>query len=315
MSDTGKPKAVQDTSAIDAAAAQRFTSAEDEINKAYKGLATGVKPFARYAGDRFAPPTPEHRRVVRETAQNVGDYAPDLARARNQVGLGGRAFPSQPQQISQYMNPYRDLVTDRIAQMGNKNFTNKILPALDAKYLGLGQYGSYQHQKAALDAAQELQSEISALQGQFLHEGYKHAGEQYEKDAQRALEAGRLYGVLSQDVQAQRIADMNALLQAADVDRGMSQEKKDFEYEQHMQEQQHPYEMANWYLSGMKGIPYTMSQNRTIHYNAPNANSMRLPQYLGMAGSMLANSGIPGMGVLGGGLGVLGGVSFTGGQK
>lgn len=253
--------------------AAHFTSAADETKRVH-GLYPNFVPYSTPsaaeaaegvagANRRFAPPNQDYQDAF-GMARNVGDYKPYLRQSAQSVGRGTADFANVAPQS--YMSPYESRVTNRISEMGNRNFMEKVLPALDAKFIRMGQHGSAQHRKAAQDAAREMQSEISALQGQFMHEGYKQAADLYSRERQRDLEAAKIQGVLAQDVQTQRLADINSLVQAAEQQRAFDQEKRDFEYEQFLARKAHPLEMANFYTAGVRGMPYSTTSTRQNQY-------------------------------------------------
>ena len=52
-----------------------------------------------------------------------------------------QAGQSSVANIGQYMNPYNDAVTNRIGELGTRNLTENLLPAIEGRYIQAGQLG------------------------------------------------------------------------------------------------------------------------------------------------------------------------------
>ena len=70
--------------------------------------------------------------------------------------------------IQDYMNPYTDLVVNRIAELGNRNFNEKLIPQISDQFVGAGGYGGSRQAEAIGRAARDTQEGISAEQARAL---------------------------------------------------------------------------------------------------------------------------------------------------
>lgn len=164
----------------------------------------------------------------------------DAAAAANP--LVSKGTDSWTNNVSSYMSPYTQQVTDRIAQLGQRNLTENLLPAVNKTFTGSGQFGSSRNADFTNRAVRDANESILGQQAQALESGYQTAANIYGQDASRALQGGLGLGQLT-DANAQRQiqagtqlgnmtnADANRLTQigqsagqlmAGDLDRQMS---------------------------------------------------------------------------------------------
>jgi hypothetical protein len=70
------------------------------------------------------------------------------------------AGQSSAQNIGQYMNPYNEQVTNRIAQLGARNLSENILPSISSDFIKAGGYGSTRQRDLVGRAARDTQEAI-----------------------------------------------------------------------------------------------------------------------------------------------------------
>ena len=132
--------------------------------------------------------------------------------------------------VSSYMNPYNQAVTDQIASLGARNLSENILPAISDQFVSSGQYGSQRQGVLSERALRDTQANILAQQNQALQAGYGQALNASQNDLSRqAGLAGTAGGLGSAQQQAllgagQATGQLSstdlARLQAAGVDVG-----------------------------------------------------------------------------------------------
>lgn len=98
---------------------------------------------------------------------------------------------------SAYMSPYTQQVTDRIAQLGARNLSENLLPAVNKTFTGSGQFGSTRNSDFTNRAVRDTQDSILGQQAQALEAGYKTASDIYNQDASRQLQGGLGLGNLA----------------------------------------------------------------------------------------------------------------------
>ncbi len=123
--------------------------------------------------------------------------------------------------IGQYMNPYNDAVTNRIGELGTRNLTENLLPAIEGRYIQAGQLGyggrgglGGTPSGMMTDTARTLRdvnADILAQQTAALQSGYTQAaglaGTDLARQSQLAQTAGSL-GTQQQGALAQAGAQM-----------------------------------------------------------------------------------------------------------
>lgn len=115
----------------------------------------------------------------------AGQYQPYGAAATNLYGQSTDALglsaaspylqaagQSSAQNINQYMNPYNEQVTNRIAQLGARNLSENILPSISSDFIKAGGYGSTRQRDLVGRAARDTQESILGQQAQALQQGY-----------------------------------------------------------------------------------------------------------------------------------------------
>lgn len=177
--------------------------------------------YQRYRGERIAPFSPLQERSFQLAQQEAEN--PDYGRLYGQAGtsirnaLGQniseqiapylqRGTSNPTTNIDQFMNPYNQRVVDQIATLGNRNLTENILPNVQNRFIGAGQYGSTGHQNLTNRAIRDTQEGISQAQGQALQGGYNTALQTAVGQQERNLQAGQLAGTTAgRDVERQLV--------------------------------------------------------------------------------------------------------------
>jgi hypothetical protein len=125
----------------------------------------------------------------------------DAAAAANPLVTKGT--DSWTNNVSAYMSPYTQQVTNRIADLGARNLSENLLPAVNKTFIGSGQFGSSRNSDFTNRAVRDTQEAVLGQQSQALESGYKTAADIYGQDASRALQGGLGLGQLT-DANAQR---------------------------------------------------------------------------------------------------------------
>ena len=118
--------------------------------------------YQPYGGERIAQFAPFQEEAFRLASQEANaPYYPQLyeqAQGAIQGGLGQnvsgtiapylqRGTASPVENIQQYMNPYQEQVVNNIGRLGSRNLLENILPNVQNRFVGAGQYGSTQQQE------------------------------------------------------------------------------------------------------------------------------------------------------------------------
>lgn len=102
--------------------------------------------------------------------------------------------------IQDYMNPYTQNVTDRIAQLGARNLSENLLPAVSDQFIRSGQFGSSRMGEFGSRALRDTQESVLGQQGQALQNGYTQALNTSQADlARQASLANTAGGIAGTD--------------------------------------------------------------------------------------------------------------------
>lgn len=257
------------------------------IREAYKDAAEKAQQLYRrqyvpYPNSRQAPIDEDIFEAHRRGRAGVGEYKPYLNEAH---GLARNASEAFPQRVGEYMNPYTEHVTDRIAEEGGRTFRERILPQLEAQFIRLGQHGSSRHQELSQRAARDLQSEILSKQMQSLERGYHQAGQTFNADMARRMIGAEQIGGLGQAQQAGNLADIATLEGQGKYLQMQDQAKKDLQFSNFLRQQGHEEKKLASYMAHMQGIPYESSQVKV--HQLPGTPQMNMMGNLGnLAGQL-----------------------------
>ena len=109
--------------------------------------------------------------------------------------------------VSDYMNPYIQNVSDVLAKLGQRNLEENLLPSVGQNFIRSGQYGSANQQQAVGRALRDVQESILDKQAQLLNQGYTQAGQQFTSDAARQAQLAQTAGGLTAQ-QMQNLASL-----------------------------------------------------------------------------------------------------------
>jgi len=184
-------------------------------------------------------------------------------------GLGGlqvQGFGSD--QAQQYMSPYAQAVTDVAKRKAMEDAQRSQLQA----NLGAGRKGSLGSSGqilATTERERQLGQQLGDIQARGLQDAYTNAQTQFERDRTAQLEAARqrasaFSGLGALGAQA---GQLGTLQQAADIDRlkvlgaysdterGLEQQRRDFDYQDIMRRVQYPEQQLMGMSSLLRGTP------------------------------------------------------------
>ena len=142
---------------------------------------TNAATYGQDAG-RIAGFSPLQQQAQTMVQGNVGNYQPYLNTASQTV----------PQAVGSYMSPYTDSVVNRIAQLGQRNLTENLLPQVNSTFTGAGQFGSTRNAEFTNRALRDANESILGQQAQALQTGYQNASQMALSDLQRQAQLGQM---------------------------------------------------------------------------------------------------------------------------
>jgi hypothetical protein len=159
----------------------------------------------------------------------------------------GAASPIGSAEISQYLNPYQQYVTDEIARQGQMMQNQLGAQAVGAGAFGGGREGVQQA---------ELQRGTLSTIGQSLGSGFQTALGAAQRQQQVGLAAGQQLGQMGSLEQEMSQEDINQLMAGGGLERNLAQLALDAQRQNQLSQTYEPYQraefLANLYAAGPK---------------------------------------------------------------
>lgn len=186
------------------------------------------QPYADASGNpipRIAERTGDQEAAAQATRDMFGVYQPAISQSMGMVGntsatagldagsgnlnaaagmnpLGGatpflnNAAQTSASQVGNYMSPYLDQVMNRVGDLGARNLTEKLMPAIGDQFTRAGQFGSARMQEATGRALRDTNESMLAQQAQLANQGYQQAMQTAQQDLARQGQIGQTVGQL-----------------------------------------------------------------------------------------------------------------------
>jgi hypothetical protein len=321
--------------------------------KQITGAATQVaaRPYSPYPNQRIAGFTPDQQKSFDITNQEAGSWAPFIGQSQQgiqsalsksaygagspliQQGAGMSATDSAtplvsaasqtfPGAAADYMSPYQDQVISRLADLGNRNLFENILPNINDTFIKAGQFGSSRNGDFTERAIRDTQEAIQGQAANSLNTGYQTAGQLFGQDqsrlaglagtvgnlttadAQRLLSSGQALGALTgQDAttalqgarqyadlgnqqQSQYLRDATALSVQGGQQQAQNQKNEDLAYQDFTNQRDYDKNQIDWLSGVVSGQRQPASTNVTTQ--TPGASPISQ-----VAGTALTLGGLP----------------------
>jgi hypothetical protein len=260
-----------------------YTNYAKDLLAGQRDIAT--TPYQTYQGPRIAGFTPEQEQGMDKTVAAAGLGAAPIQQGidvtKGQIGQSGlstaQPYLQQAGQaaygnVGQYMNPYNEAVTSRIAELGARNLRENILPGINDQFIAGGSAGGSRNAEMFSRAARDANESILAQQSAALQSGYTGALTASQADLQRqaqlAQTAGNLgtEGVTSGLNVAKTLADLGQTAQASGLGgakaitdvgaarQGMNQQNLTLAYQDYLKQQGYPQEQIDAALKSMGAV-------------------------------------------------------------
>ncbi|QDH50426.1 hypothetical protein [Caulobacter phage KcrB] len=282
-----------------------YTNYAQDILSRQQAIST--TPYATYQPPRIAGFTPDQQSGFDATRSSAMAFQPGLSQAtqatQGVVNSGGALAAAQPYltaasgtsvgNIGQYMNPYTDMVVNRIGDLGARTLREKLLPEISDRFIGAGQFGGTRQSEIIGRALRDTMEGISAQQAEALRSGYGEAaglaGQDLSRQGALASTAG---GFAGQDLSrtltgAGQLAELagqqqqlgltgaGALQTIGQQQQALNQKNLDVAREDFLAQQNDPQAKLNAMMGALQGvksaIPTATLQEGYAAYNDPNA--------------------------------------------
>lgn len=277
---------------------------------AAKGNAIAAQPYEPYGGPRIAGFTADQNSAFNQIKQGQGKEAGAINNNMRNASLVGatadasgdaspwlqRSGQNSYDLVNNYMNPYNDAVTDRIAVLGARNLNEQLMPAINSDFIRAGQYGSTPMMTEVGRSLRDVSEGVLAEQNKALQAGYGMAldsagadmdrfgqigqtvGNLSNADSEMQLNSAKVAGALGTVAQDARYKDIDALGNVGDAQQNLNQSNLDLAYQDFVDQRDYQKNQLAWVNNLIKGyqVPtstYTSSDNYDIQYDPSPFNS------------------------------------------
>jgi len=183
--------------------------------------------------------------------------------ATTTAGIGSVLQAQAGPNISQFMNPYQQFVTDEINRQAAIGQNRLSAQAVQAGAFGGGREGI---------ASAELERARLATIGQSQAQGFQTALAAAQQQQGTQLQAGQLLGALGQTQQAMGLQDIQSQLQAGAIQRGIGQAGLEAQRQTALQRAYEPFQRIEFLKGIMTNLPTTQSSITAT--TAPGSNPL-----------------------------------------
>jgi hypothetical protein len=203
-------------------------------------------PYQGYGGQRLAGINPLQNQAINQTTGNVGVYGPAFGQAMGSAQFGTQgALPN----ISNYMNPYQQGVTDVAKREATRDFGIQ-QNQRNASQVQAGAFGNTRAGVENAEAQRNLNQLLTDIQMKGSADAFTQAGQLYGADADRALKGAGIFSDLGTAQQSAGLRDAAALQAVGDFYQGETQKSLDLGYQTFLEQRDYPKSQAGW-LSGI----------------------------------------------------------------
>lgn len=232
--------------------------------------------------ERTAPFSPLQEQSFKVAEQMGADQQPggyfsqlyDQARGSINNALGQDVKPyidraTGPTDINEFYNPYQERVIRNLESEGARNLRENILPNINTRFIGAGQYGSTGHQDLTNRAIRDTVEAASKARATAQHEGFNtslkaaldkqgnnfQAGQLAGKDIDRQMLGGEALQNLAGSRQTGGIRNIGVLGQIGGQQQQQQQNISNTAYQNWQQQANHPYQKQSWLTEQIRGLP------------------------------------------------------------
>ena len=209
--------------------------------------------YQPYQGPTIADFTPEQQQAFTGISGLVGQQAPVFQEAMDLTRSA--AAPMTSEQMTQYMSPYQQAVTDIEKREATKQYESQVVPQLAAKAATTGGFGGSRQailEGMAADTQQRLLSDIQAKGSQ---QAYQDAVKRFQADRTAAGQAGAQLATMAPNQFKAQLGELGAVQTIGEEKQRQQQTALDEAFRQYQLERNYPYDTMSRYQSVVTGAP------------------------------------------------------------
>lgn len=229
------------------------------------------QPYQSYSGPRIAGLDP-----MQEQAISAGDdYIPGInnifSAAQGNINNSGQLFNQDD--FNQFMSPYTTGVVDRIADLGARNLSEKLLPEVNDTFIRAGQFGSSRNADFTLRALRDTNESVLGQQATALENAQKSAMSNYQNAQGRQLQSGQALGALGQMMGSESRDQINNMLQLGGVNQAQQQKNLDLAAKDFENQVAYPQKQLELLNSIIRGYSNNLDKTTTSYSATPTYGS------------------------------------------
>ena len=214
--------------------------------------------YQPYQGPTIADFTPEQQQAFTGLQGLVGSQAPVFQEGMDLTRTA--AAPMTSEQMTQYMSPYQQAVTDIEKREATKQYESQVVPAPAAKAATTGGFGGSRQailEGMAADTQQRLLSDIQAKGSQ---QAYQDAVKRFQADRTAAGQAGAQLATMAPNQFKAQLGELGAIQTIGEEKQRQQQTALDEAFRQYQLERNYPYDTMSRYQSVVTGAPMGTTQ-------------------------------------------------------
>jgi hypothetical protein len=215
----------------------------------------GFKP---YTGPTMADFTPEQQQAFTGIAGIQGQQAPIFDEAMQMTRTA--ATPMTQEQLTSYMSPYQQAVTDIEKREATKQYESQVQPQLAAQAAMTQPFGGSRQAILEGMAADTQQRLLGDIQAKGSAQGYADAVKRFQVDRQAQGQAGAQLATMAPNQFKAQLGELGAMQTVGEQKQQQSQTALDEAFRQYQLEQNYPYDTMSKYQSVVTGAPVQTTQ-------------------------------------------------------
>jgi hypothetical protein len=142
--------------------------------------ASGIanEPYTPYQGPRLAGLDPLQQQAIDNAGAAGSSGAATLTNAANTAGNAATLFDQG--QFDQFKSPYTEGVVNRIAELGQRNLTENLLPSVNSSFIGSGMPFGSRHADFTARALRDTNESVLGQQALTLQQAQQQAMQDYQ---------------------------------------------------------------------------------------------------------------------------------------
>lgn len=229
--------------------------------------ASGIanEPYTPYQGPRLAGLDPLQQQAVGKASTAGAGGTTTLNNAANTTGNASTLFDQG--QFEQFKSPYTGGVVDRIADLGQRNLTENLLPAVNSSFIGSGMPFGSRHADFTARALRDTNESVLGQQSLALQQAQQQAMQDYQGALGRQATAGGIQAGIGEKQTANDINVGKYQTLTGAIPQDLAQQNLNLAYGDFQNQQQYPKTQLDIVNSILHG--YSPTTNQTTYAGTP----------------------------------------------